>query len=118
MTQLTKMVTIVIFLIGVSWSAVGEPGTPPKPCKPILDILNPCFTKQDQVPVIKSSQSQDCCIATASLCSRENNKVLCECIRDLEKEGPVNLTGLNALLSDCSISVRLPPISNEMDCSQ
>ncbi|KAM5577402.1 non-specific lipid-transfer protein-like [Rosa sericea] len=117
MLALSKMVTIVILLLGVSWSAIGAPLTPhyPETCKTTLDLLDPCFPLYDP-----SEPTPACCKAAAPLSNQVIAKKLYECLEDLQKAGPLNLSALRLLFPACDVSVKLPParVSDDMDCSQ
>lgn len=117
MTHLINMITTVIFLLGVSWPAMVAPFTPPQTCITIFEILDPCFPQNDpSAPIMNTSPA--CCKAAATLSNQGNEKTMCECIKDVQEGGPLDLTALGILFSSCHVSVELPPISKDMDCSQ
>ncbi|CAB4310557.1 unnamed protein product [Prunus armeniaca] len=115
MTRLTK-ITIVIMSL-VSGSAMGDLPS----CETILEPLNPCAKQQNN----DVKPPQTCCDAIQSLSRYSNDKEdrheICDCIKAVAILAglPINdFSCISFLPQACGLSVKLPPISTDIDCSQ
>ncbi|PQQ16772.1 non-specific lipid-transfer protein A [Prunus yedoensis var. nudiflora] len=113
MTRLTK-ITIVIMSL-VSGSAMGDLPS----CETILETLSPCAKQQNN----DVKPPQTCCDAIQSLSQYSNDNEdqheICDCIAILAGLPINDFSYISFLPQACGhLSVKLPPISTDIDCSQ
>ncbi|BBH03468.1 lipid transfer protein 4 [Prunus dulcis] len=110
---------LLLFLLASASASASAMG--PKPsCPDITYQLGPCVSYLLQIEV---APPPACCDGVKYLSQyssdKEDREAICSCIK-----GAASMMGLtdfpliSALPNTCGVSVKLPPISSDIDCSQ
>ncbi|KAF5734324.1 putative Nonspecific lipid-transfer protein A [Tripterygium wilfordii] len=119
MNRLVVFLAILALVFGLAEAKKGKGDHTPS-CTTVINDLQPCFL---YLMGIEKSPDEICCKGVKKLAKyakkKKARKAICECAKSKAATfGSIDLSRVSKLPKECGVSLKLPHISPNIDCSK